>query len=198
MTLIIDTSTKQLYVAIVDESEHIFDRVHIGNNDHSTHLIPLIEEILDDANIAIKDLTKIVVSSGPGSYTGIRIGMTVAKMFAWDKDIPLFHGSSFAFMISDLIKEGVEQTIGIIIDARRNSGFCALYRVNGLHFEEIQPAKLENIDAFIDECNQFEGVKYVYDNDFEVNPISLLKSNGVSEVDNIHLFTPNYLRNWGE
>ena len=85
--LIIDTSTYYLYTSVIKNDECVYNKVLYGKNNHSENLMNIIEEGL--ADIKAKELDEIIVGIGPGSYTGVRIALTVAKTLAWTLNIPL-------------------------------------------------------------------------------------------------------------
>src|SRR5690625_7282069 len=89
----IDTATDILCVAILDDTELIGQTVTKVNNDHSSRLMPAIVELMKDNNMKPEALEKIVVGAGPGAFTGIRIGVTVAKSLSLDLNIPVFRVS---------------------------------------------------------------------------------------------------------
>ena len=116
-SLIIDTSTENLYVALYGkESREILEK---GKN-HAQVLMKKIDEVLN--GLKVEDLDEIIVGVGPGSYTGVRVGVVVAKMFSWTKNIPLKKVSSLYIECS-----GYEGIRSVSIDARRGNSFCAIY-----------------------------------------------------------------------
>ena len=92
-TLLIDTSNQPLAVAITNENQILLNHQSNIKKNHSLQLMPVIENLLKEANIVTKDLTEIVVANGPGSYTGLRIG-TTAKTLAYALNIPVYEVSS--------------------------------------------------------------------------------------------------------
>src|SRR5699024_2189891 len=109
-TLAIDTSTNILGVAILDDTELIGQKV--------TKVIKLKPEALE----------KIVVGAGPGSFTGIRIGVTVAKSLAWALNIPVVRVSSLESLAYQAkLKEGI---VCSFFDARRENVYAGIYRVS--------------------------------------------------------------------
>ena len=77
--LALDTSNKTLSVAVELTDGTIIEQTIENTLQHSVLLMPTIEAVFEEAGITAKDLTKVVVAEGPGSYTGLRIGVTVAK-----------------------------------------------------------------------------------------------------------------------
>lgn len=134
MILAIETSTALLGIALHD-GERIRASVQINRgNAHDELLAPLCRDIVAYAGLAMKDLRGIAVSAGPGSFTGLRIGMAVAKGMVLALNIPLA-----VVHTHDAVAEGVcrcwphaaATTLAVCIDARRDDVYAATYRING-------------------------------------------------------------------
>lgn len=94
--LTIDTSTSTLGVGVVEEKTVIGELATHLKRHHSERLLPTINHLLSETHISLCDLGGIAVVRGPGSYTGVRIGVTTAKILAWSLKIPLVGVSSLA------------------------------------------------------------------------------------------------------
>ena len=79
----IDTANTPLSVAIVKDGQLLAEENNAMAVNHSLRAMPAIEELFDKVGIAPADIDAIAVSEGPGSYTGVRIGVTIAKTLAW-------------------------------------------------------------------------------------------------------------------
>lgn len=128
LILNIETSTKTCSVAISRNSK-ILSLVEQTNNNfaHSEKLNEFIQECLKEANVTFADLQAVAVSEGPGSYTGLRIGVSTAKGLCYALNIPLLSISTLKSM-SLLAKTRTETDCDIyipMIDARRMEVFCA-------------------------------------------------------------------------
>ena len=102
------------------------------NNDekysHSTKLHSFINEVISDSKITINELSAIAVSKGPGSYTGLRIGVAAAKGLCFSLDIPLISVSTLLILSKQIkISSGL---ILPVLDARRNEVYSAIYNAN--------------------------------------------------------------------
>lgn len=128
--LSIDTSTSICSVAIHQhESLLVESDLHIEKS-HSGSLNKLIEELLMHSDLKMKDLSAIAVSSGPGSYTGLRIGMSTAKGLCYALDIPLIGVSSLkamALQVKRYLNPQEENLFIPMIDARRMEVFYQCY-----------------------------------------------------------------------
>ena len=178
-TLIIDSATKVLYHALVKDDKVVKEIYTKGQNDHAKNIVSLIEKMLKEENITVDNLDKIVCGIGPGSYTGVRMAVTVAKMLSSFKRIPLYEISTLK-----LISSGESGKVLAMIDARRGNAFSAIYQDSNLVLSEAMRAKeevmKESYDAIADESN------------YKVDPIKAIAYSVRHE--NPHSLNPNYLR----
>jgi len=131
LILCIETSTSVCSVALFQNQRVLsFLREDVPNS-HSTLLTVLIEKLLDEASLSVKDLDAVAVSSGPGSYTGLRIGVSVAKGICFALDIPLIAISSLEIMAANFLEImpdiGKDDILCPMIDARRMEVYSALF-----------------------------------------------------------------------
>ena len=132
-TFYLDTSSNFLYTAIL-EDEVIIDEIKEKlEKDLSKRTLPKIKEMLLKNNISFDDIKKIIAVNGPGSFTGIRIGLTIAKTLAWAKNIPIIQISSLEAMALSNNIENIDYIVPII-DARRNFVFSTIYDNNNKQF----------------------------------------------------------------
>ena len=100
----------------------------IRDSSHSTKLHSFINEVISDSKITINELSAIAVSRGPGSYTGLRIGVAAAKGLCFSLDIPLISVSTLLILSKQIkISSGL---ILPVLDARRNEVYSAIYDAN--------------------------------------------------------------------
>lgn len=129
----------------------IAEKTHEGFRSHSTKLIPAIQDICEQLNIRIADFDGIAVGQGPGSYTGVRVGITAAKTMAWIHKLPLIAVSSLEALAhstttsteSDIDHANVdmngnedEEWLIPLIDARRSNVYTGLYTRNSCLAED--------------------------------------------------------------
>lgn len=135
----IETSTKNCSVALAKEGETIVCKeiAEMGYS-HAEKLHVFIEEILAEANLKFSDINAIAVSQGPGSYTGLRIGVSAAKGLCYALDIPLIAVDTLEVLASQVaIEEGL---IIPMIDARRMEVYSAIFDKN---HQKIRDTKAE-------------------------------------------------------
>ena len=87
--LYIDTSSSYLYASIVEDNKCIASVIEEFGQSLSEVALPRIVEMFQNNNLSPDDVDKIIVVNGPGSFTGTRIGVTIAKVYAWSKNIPI-------------------------------------------------------------------------------------------------------------
>lgn len=98
---------------------------------HGRELLPKIDEGLRRRGIARGDLAALAVSGGPGSYTGVRVGVSAAKAIAWALSIPGIKISSLEAIASAAVTDGGASRVVTIVDARRGSAYYAEFEVDG-------------------------------------------------------------------
>lgn len=136
--LAIDTSNWPLGVAVIEDGKLLGEiNTHLSIN-HSLRLMPAIESLLAQLNIEPKQLDGIAVAKGPGSYTGIRIGVTTAKTLAWSLGLPIIGISSLQVIVQNRLDfDGI---IVPLFDARRGQVYRGMYR---LDFDKQMAAPIE-------------------------------------------------------
>lgn len=130
MILSIDTYSSICGVALFDGEKLIAGNQERVPNRHSEVLLPMIDSALKMAGISVRDLEAIAVISGPGSFTGLRIGVSTAKGICMGSDIPLISAGTFEAwgeLVQGLANEGKKTEIGILIDARQGDWYGSVF-----------------------------------------------------------------------
>lgn len=126
--LAIDTSNQVLGVAVM-KNDAIAGKILLNiKRNHSIQLMPAINQLMEETELAPDQLNKIVVAQGPGSYTGVRIGLSTAKTMAWALNIPVIGVSSLELLAWNAATS--ETKICPFFDARRGLVFTGLYQWN--------------------------------------------------------------------
>lgn len=123
--LAIDTSNLVMGIAIIDNDQVIGEYITNLKKNHSIRLMPAIQQVMAEVNVLPKDLDRIIVAEGPGSYTGVRIGVTVAKTMAWSLKVPIVGVSSLEVLAQN--GRFFNGAICPLFDARRGRVFTGLY-----------------------------------------------------------------------
>jgi tRNA threonylcarbamoyladenosine biosynthesis protein TsaB len=138
--LAIDTSNSTLGIALIEGNQVMGEYITNVKKNHSVRVMPAIETLLKDCDTKPNDLDKIVVAKGPGSYTGVRIGVTIAKTLAWTLNIPLSAVSSLEALAAN--GRYFDGLISPLFDARRGQVYTGLYEYNH-----------EGLTVVIEDCN---------------------------------------------
>lgn len=187
LSLVLDTSSKFLYFSFLENEKVIYEKFLEGKNDHSDNLLKEISFGLKEINLEIKDFNRIIVGKGPGSYTGLRVSMTVAKMLSWSLNIPLYTTSSLSLLASNYLK--TDGIYAITMRAKKQHVYGKLIIVENSKCEVVID------DLFLEESKYFELIKiYSYklvnENNYAINPNNV----ELSKVEDLHSLTPNYIQ----
>lgn len=123
--LAIDTSNYVMGIAITQGSTVVGEVITNLKKNHSIRVMPAIENLLGECDVKPNELERIVVAHGPGSYTGVRIGVTIAKTLAWTLNIPLVGVSSLEVLAAN--GHYFHGYISPLFDARRGQVYTGLY-----------------------------------------------------------------------
>lgn len=123
--LAIDTSTLVMGVAVLTEEKVLGELITNSKKKHSVRLMPAIAQLLQELELSFDQIDLIAVTSGPGSYTGIRIGVATAKTLSWANHLPLYGVSTL-----DVLAANGQHFDGFVVpllDARRDRVYTAIY-----------------------------------------------------------------------
>ena len=142
LLLNIETATKNCSVALAKDGKTLAIReIATQNFSHAEKLHVFVEELFLETHLKLQDLSAIAVSQGPGSYTGLRIGVSAAKGLCYALSVPLIALDTLELLARKItITEG---SIVPMIDARRMEVFCAFFDTN---YTKIRETKAEIID----------------------------------------------------
>jgi tRNA threonylcarbamoyladenosine biosynthesis protein TsaB len=149
----IETSTSICSVALAKEGKVVSSRESHGDKTHASNLTPFIEEVLSNSGITSQELDAIAVSKGPGSYTGLRIGVSTAKGIAYALEIPVIGICTLLSMAKGLYEEmpdlfnDKDTLFCPMLDARRMEVYLALYNYE-LNNEPVVKAEIINEHSF--------------------------------------------------
>ena len=153
--LAIDTATQVSSVAVLKEGRLLAELTMQGKLTHSETLLPHIEQVLKMAAVAKEELTGIAVSNGPGSFTGLRIGLAAAKAMSYVLGIPLVGVSTLQALAYQLPAPGVR--VMCLLDAQKGNAYVESYRWenNSLQVvDSVQVAKITDIVAACANMNE--------------------------------------------
>lgn len=152
MFLALETATNICSVAFWD-GENIHEQRTNSQGSHSEQLFLSIEELKKDHDFSISDLDAVLISEGPGSYTGLRISASAVKGLLFQNDVPLYGIDTLAsFAMQALQHNPSVKTIHSVIDARRKHLYYQQFRVQGDRLQakyDTSATPIENIELFL-------------------------------------------------
>lgn len=154
--LMIDTSNQPMSIAIMQDDIVLAETTSEDKKDHSSQLMPGIQHLFEEAKIEKNAIDGIVVAKGPGSYTGVRIGVTTAKTLAYALNTKLYGVSSLAALAAT-VENDDQKLLVPIIDARREAVYTGVYQnVDGnlTTILEDQYLPIEELKKQLTEMNQ--------------------------------------------
>ncbi|MDI6849010.1 MAG: tRNA (adenosine(37)-N6)-threonylcarbamoyltransferase complex dimerization subunit type 1 TsaB [Candidatus Saccharicenans sp.] len=139
LLLAVDTTTRFGSVAVVRGGEVLAEVNYVSPSSHSRQVFRAMDEVIRVAGLKFNDLEGLAVAAGPGSFTGIRIGLSLMKALALASNLPLAGVSALDALALKLLLPGVE-VMAPMIDARKGEVFAAAYRPEGRAMKEVVPA----------------------------------------------------------
>ena len=159
LLLAFETSAKAASVALFEEQKLLGEIYQNTGLTHSQTLLVMAEDLLKQCGKTAADVTDVAVAAGPGSFTGVRIGVAAAKGFAWGKELPCWGTSTLESMALSL---GVHQGyVCCAMDARRNQVYNALFYVNRGILERITPDRAIALTDLAKELEALDGPIYL-------------------------------------
>ena len=168
--LSIDTSSNICSVSLL-ENNNVIKELNIDNEKtHSEKLMPLVKEIFELTNTNLKQVNLIACDKGPGSFTGIRIGISSVKAMAQVLDIPTFGVTSLEGLAYNV--ELINGTICSLIDARNNQVYCGIF---DNEYNLLEDYLADDINIVIEHLKKYQNITFVGDG--SIIHKSLLKDN---------------------
>lgn len=197
--LYIDTSSSYLYTAIVEDNKLLGEVKEEFGQSLSEVALPKIVSVFIENNIKPEQIDKIIVVNGPGSFTGIRIGITIAKVYSWSLNIPITTITSLEAMMLSNEKNAYKVPV---IDARRQYVFGAIYDSNNRQILKPQHIKIEDLKQEMASLDNYvvitnnEDLEEDFDNIEAYNPniLKIVEYFKDKEPINPHAVNPDYLK----
>jgi tRNA threonylcarbamoyladenosine biosynthesis protein TsaB len=163
MLLAIETSSRIGSIALCDGPALLEQRTFSHGLQNAARVLPLIDEMCRQHSIMPRDITAVAVSIGPGSFTGLRIGVTLAKTLAFATGAKLIAVPTLPVIASNAPSD--VQWVMPILDAKRDQVYAALYQRTGHALDEVQPPQLAHLPDLLARSPRplfilGEGVKY--------------------------------------
>jgi tRNA threonylcarbamoyladenosine biosynthesis protein TsaB len=206
MYLGIETSSKNCSVALWDSMGNVWSNEKESDAFvHAEQLHQMIEELLAQAGVTLKQLERVVVGRGPGSYTGLRIGVSCAKGIAYSLGIPLYSISTLVLMGIAKNVLTTPQDVLLVMDARRNEVYGSWFRDGvisepaAIIFEE-GTLNVESNQVFIVGENATKLIPFLREGDIAVDvlPSAVWMANSSAEEfmlnEDVAYFEPQYVK----
>lgn len=198
ITLFIDTSSNDVSIAVLDNNKILSSITKNIPNKHSIYTVDFIDKCLKTASISPSDIEKIMVVNGPGSFTGIRIGIDIAKVYAYLQKIPLILISSLKSRAISC-KNSSSYYLSLI-NAKSDNYYLGLYDTS---YNEVMEEHFSNIEEVLKIINEYHP-NIVTNEDIIINSKKYEKTNlniekivsyyQMAKKTNPHFAVPNYLK----
>ncbi len=139
LILALESSAKAASAALVKDGVLLAQYFQNSGLTHSRTLLPMVEDLLRNTETALDEVDRIAVAHGPGSFTGIRIGVSVAKGLAWGADLPVCGVSTLEAMAWNGMSAPEGTVICAVMDARRNQVYHALFCLEAGKIRRLTP-----------------------------------------------------------
>ena len=150
--LSIDTASDLCTVAILENENCIKEIIVNDARNHSEKIMPAIEQALQETNLNLKDINLFVCDRGPGSFTGIRIGVGTVLAFQDSLDIPCVGISSLEVLAYNVKQDGL---ICSLIDAKNNNVYLGLFKLENHKYTQLDNLEFKSIDETINVLKNF-------------------------------------------
>ncbi|WP_261134599.1 tRNA (adenosine(37)-N6)-threonylcarbamoyltransferase complex dimerization subunit type 1 TsaB [Bacillus sp. Marseille-Q3570] len=213
--LAIDTSNLVMGVSVISDGKIVGEMTTNMKKNHSVRLMPAIDSLLKEVDMTPKELDRIIVAKGPGSFTGVRIGVSVAKTMSWSLGIPVTGVSSLEVLAQN--GKYFDGMVCPLFDGRRGQIYTGLYGISDGRFQLLQEERIVQLTEWLElleegsekvlflgndlplhqeKIEEHFGERAVFGLAADHNPrASELAALGVErEGEDAHTFTPSYLR----
>jgi tRNA threonylcarbamoyladenosine biosynthesis protein TsaB len=213
--LAIDTSNYALGVALLEDGQVLGEYITNLKRNHSVRIMPAIQTLMKDCGRVPTDLTKVIVAKGPGSYTGVRIGVTIAKTLAWTLNVPLVGISSLKVLAG--AGRYFNGWVAPLFDARRGQVYTGLFQFNNGESETVEQDQLVMLAEWAAKLKEASQQILFVGNDLQIHRAMIEEILGSQAVfaaitehnprpselallgmdkqgEDIHSFVPNYIR----
>lgn len=164
--LAIDSATECATIAILDDNKLLGEVVINHKKQHSVIMMPMIDNLIKSCGLTISDIDGYAISNGPGSFTGLRIGMSTVKGLVQATKKPFVSISSLAGLANNLFN--IQGIICPIIDALRGNVYTNFYRFENGKLTVLEEDQLLSVDEVIEKCSSFnEPVTFIGDGTYK-------------------------------
>lgn len=190
ITLCMDTSTQYLVIALIRDGQIVAKFQEKCWKKQSEELFPRLMDLMKEAGLEPEDIGQVVVSEGPGSYTGVRIAMTVAKVFCAMRNLPIATVGTLQLFA------GMEPRARVVLDARGGRVYTAVYEY-GVLSGTVEAKPCEEVKAEILEAETVIGDGSLVGREDHIPDLAenfLALKDQWKYAENVHLVKPEYLK----
>lgn len=194
--LFLDTSGSTLILSLIKDKDIIYNKQIESIRDHSTYLVNAINDAFKENNLDIKSLNKIFVGIGPGSFTGTRIGVTVAKTLSYSLNIDLIPVSTLEEYIFNV--DNYDYYVPVIEDKKDKLYFSIFDKDKNRVIDD----SYGTLEEFLDYIKKYDNLVIISDKEYEgysvckkeINTLNMIDKLKNREPINPHLLKPNYIK----
>jgi tRNA threonylcarbamoyl adenosine modification protein YeaZ len=184
LTLSIETASSVCSVFLADQNGGVERRTD-QRGAHAERLPGFIQELLEEYSASILDVEAIVLSAGPGSYTGLRIGASLVKGLCFGRNIPFYAANTLASMAIGAPLEGGKGTVHAVLDARRTHLYHQSFRMDESSIIPLMPPaarELEEIRSMMQPGDVVSGTGWQRLSDLDTLGVRLIGLEGISAL----------------
>ncbi|HTY10715.1 MAG TPA: tRNA (adenosine(37)-N6)-threonylcarbamoyltransferase complex dimerization subunit type 1 TsaB [Bacteroidota bacterium] len=175
MIIAIETATDVCGTALVHNGAVVAQRTIREKNVHSERLLPMVDELLREASVALTDLDAICISIGPGSFTGLRIGLSTAKGLAVASSTPVVAVPTLDALAYEYFRNAPHPASGIVaplIDAKRDEAFYSFYELHSTGVRRLRDYGIEPVANIFEEASRYRSVVFAGDGARKMQPMT--------------------------
>ena len=153
LILAMESSAKAASVALTRDGALVAQSIQCSGLTHSRTLLPMAEDLLKNAGVKLSEVDRFAVAHGPGSFTGVRIGVAAVKGLAWAAEKPAVGVSTLEAMAWHGVAAGEGSLICCAMDARRNQVYNALFEIKNGTPVRLTEDRAISVDALVSDLN---------------------------------------------
>jgi len=176
--LSVDSSSVTASVAITENGKIVSEKFINNGLTHSQTLMPMVENVINESGVSVKDIDLFAITNGPGSFTGVRIGVALVKGIAFGKDLPCVSVSTLDALAENL--RGLEGIIVPCMDARRSQVYTATYRCTSGNLEKLTEDRAIPLTELAADLGAYSGEKIYLTGDGYKGAKSALEQMGIA------------------
>lgn len=185
--LSIDTSSNLCAVAVLEDTNLIKENILDDTKNHSEKIMPVIAQTLKEANLELNDIDLIVCDKGPGSFTGIRIGIATVMSFVDSLKLSAIGISSLECLLYNAISETNSKFVCSLIDAKNDNVYFELFSVSNNTATSVIEADCKNINELIILLKDYDNICFVGDGAIVHESVLSSALNNIAFANNNHI-----------